>query len=178
MSTTEPTTEFEEPWPNYSTPQSKALMANESWGRTGFAFYHKANRREMAEALERVERQAGEAALSQLATVVEALRKLHDQVNAEQDIPCVGVSGGCRPAIILADLSKAATEHDERIRQAALSQFTPERIAEALDGVLPRMAFIQYAEPLYGLDWEPDAYYLRVATEVLAALTEKPQETE
>jgi hypothetical protein len=39
------------------------------------------------------------------------------------------------------------------------------------------MAFIQYAEPLYGLDWEPDAYYLRVATEVLAALTEKPQET-
>ena len=120
MSTTEPTAEFEEPWPNYSTPQSKALMANESWGRTGFEFYHKANRREMAEALERVERQAGEA---------------------------------------------------------ALSQFTPERIAEALDGVLPRMAFIQYAEPLYGLDWEPDAYYLRVATEVLAALTEKPQET-
>jgi len=55
MSTTEPTTEFEEPWPNYSTPQSKALMANESWSRTGFAFYHKANRREMAEALERVE---------------------------------------------------------------------------------------------------------------------------
>jgi hypothetical protein len=73
MSTTEPTTEFEEPWPNYSTPQSKALMANESWGRTGFAFYHKANRREMAEALERVERQAGEAALSQFTP--ERIRK-------------------------------------------------------------------------------------------------------
>ncbi len=140
----EPTTEFEEPWPNYTTPQSKALMANESWGRTGFEYYHKANRREMAEALERVEwqaveadtercsawiredvekrvdeirREAAEAALSQLATVVEALRKLHDQVNAEQDIPCVGVSGGCRPAIILANLSTAATEHDERIRR-------------------------------------------------------------
>ena len=80
--------------------------------------------------------------------------------------------------VYTSSLSTAATEHDERIRQAALSQFTPERIAEALDGVLPRMAFIQYAEPLYGLDWEPDAYYLRVATEVLAALTEKPQETE
>ena len=54
---------------------------------------------------------------------------------------------------------------------------SPEAVAEALDGVLPRMPSIQYAEPLYGLDWDPDAYYLRVATEVLAALTEKPQET-
>jgi hypothetical protein len=75
----------------------------------------------------------------------------------------------------LADLIVKAEQEAGRL---ALSQFTPERIAEALDGVLPRMAFIQYAEPLYGLDWEPDAYYLRVATEVLAALTEKPQETE
>jgi hypothetical protein len=77
------------------------------------------------------------------------------------------------------DACQAGIEATGRLTEAeaALSQFTPERIAEALDGVLPRMAFIQYAEPLYGLDWEPDAYYLRVATEVLAALTEKPQET-
>ena len=148
MSTTEPTTEFEEPWPNYSTPQSKALMANESWGRTGFAFYHKANRREMAEALERVELQAVEADTERCAAWIR--EEVEKRVDAIQ-----------RQAV-----------------EAALSQFTPERIAEALDGVLPRMAFIQYAEPLYGLDWEPDAYYLRVATEVLAALTEKPQETE
>jgi hypothetical protein len=163
MSTTEPTAEFEEPWPNYSTPQSKTLMANESWGRTGFEFYHKANRREMAEALERVERQAGEAALSQLAMASNdgwaRCDKCGQKLASDEDdgepycLNCETCSR-CQGIHHMEDRCQDATD-----AEAALSQFTPERI---------RKAWIATGASWCSLDR---------AQRVYAALTEKPQET-
>jgi len=98
-------------------------------------------------ALDAAEQERDEAK-SQVATLVEALRKLHDQVNREQDIPCVGIAGGCRIAVILADLAPAAAARDaamvaNAIREggwvaavqadAVAEALTEERVREAVE---------------------------------------------
>jgi hypothetical protein len=58
-----------DPLPPVKTGQSRALMANESWEGVGFGHRHKADRRDMHEALLRVEEEAGRLAVAEALSV-------------------------------------------------------------------------------------------------------------